>query len=56
MPLDPRIISAHTSPSGELLPPLEVGNNGEIDYDYETRIEMATRRVEINMEAEADGK
>jgi hypothetical protein len=50
MSVDPRIIAAHTDEDGNVQRPLVVGNNGEIDYDEESKVEMAMRRYEMGLE------
>lgn len=50
--LDPRIVQQHTNEDGTVRPPLVVGNNGEIDYDEEAKVEMAMNRYENGLECE----
>jgi len=50
MSVDPRIIAAHTDEDGNVLSPLTVSNNGEIDYDEEAQVEGAMRRYEMGLE------
>ena len=51
MSSDPRTIKAHTNEDGTVRPPV-IGNNGEVDYDEEAKVEMAMRMYENGLECE----